>query len=342
MAPDARRGSRRRCSSAWVRPSTSTPGLRLPGAAHGCSGRASSGPTGSLTSRADCGGATRATTRSSSRASRASTRAIDRPRAGPRRPLTAAEGHRASLISSLDDPFAEHYRRRRRRPRPGRAAAGALLRRPRAAGDRGRQRPAAPRTRSATGGCPSRRPAPRSCSTAYDGARPVRARRRRRPGPPHRDHPRDAVLLPHRDRHARHPPGARRPARGAAPRALADPALDDRPGDDGLRRRLPGQAPRLRDRGRRSSSPTLRSGSPPAASSRRSTACRASSAASALRSGEVAAGAVRRLRGADRADHPGPGRAGEDLDEHPALHELRAAQPPDDGLRAATTPTSSR
>ena len=31
---------------------------------------------------------------------------------------------------------------------------------------------------------------------------------------------------------------------------------------------------------------------------------------------------------------PGAGRAGEDLDQHPALHAVRAAQPPDDGVRA--------
>ena len=51
-------------------------------------------------------------------------------------------------------------------------------------------------------------------------------------------------------------------------------------------------------------------------------------------SGERAARAVRGARRADRADDAGPGRAGEDLDQHPALHDVRAAEPADDGLRA--------
>ena len=76
----------------------------------------------------------------------------------------------------------------------------------------------------------------------------VRARRRRRARAPHRDHARHAVVLAHRDRHARHPLGARRPAGRARARALADPALDGRAGHDRVRGRLPGQAPRLRDR----------------------------------------------------------------------------------------------
>ena len=52
------------------------------------------------------------------------------------------------------------------------------------------------------------------------------------------------------------------------------------------------------------------------------------------RSGERVARAVRRLRRADRPDDAGAGRAREDLDEHPALRDVRAAQPADDGLRA--------
>ena len=40
--------------------------------------------------------------------------------------------------------------------------------------------------------------------------------------------------------------------------------------------------------------------------------------------------AVRGVRNRDRADRPGPGRAGQDLDQHPA-HPVRAAQPADDG-----------
>ena len=51
-------------------------------------------------------------------------------------------------------------------------------------------------------------------------------------------------------------------------------------------------------------------------------------------SGERAAAAVRGARRADRADDAGAGRAGEDLDQHPALRDVRAAEPADDGLRA--------
>ena len=87
-------------------------------------------------------------------------------------------------------------------------------------------------------------------------------------------------------------------------------------------------------RARTSSSPTCPSGSPPTASWPRSGRCRASSAASARRSGERAARAVRAARRADRPDHAGPGRAGQDLGEHPALRDVRAAEPADDGLRA--------
>ena len=43
-------------------------------------------------------------------------------------------------------------------------------------------------------------------------------------------------------------------------------------------------------------------------------------------SGERAARAVRAARRADRADDAGPGRAGEDLDQHPALRDVRAAR----------------
>ena len=45
----------------------------------------------------------------------------------------------------------------------------------------------------------------------------------------HRDHARHAVVLAHRDRHARDPRGARRPAAACSrPGHVADPALDDR------------------------------------------------------------------------------------------------------------------
>ena len=44
-------------------------------------------------------------------------------------------------------------------------------------------------------------------------------------------------------------------------------------------------------------------------------------------SGAEGGRAVRGVRHRDRADRPGPGGAGQDLDEHPALHAVRAAQP---------------
>ena len=44
--------------------------------------------------------------------------------------------------------------------------------------------------------------------------------------------------------------------------------------------------------------------------------------------------AVRDVRHRDRPDHAGAGGAGEDLDQHPALHAVRPAEPPDDGVRA--------
>ena len=50
--------------------------------------------------------------------------------------------------------------------------------------------------------------------------------------------------------------------------------------------------------------------------------------------GRARGAAVRAARRADRADDAGAGRAGEDLDQHPALRDVRAAQPADDGLRA--------
>ncbi len=161
----------------------------------------------------------------------------------------------------------------------------------------------------------------------------VRARRRRGPRAPHRDHARHALLLAHRDRHARHPLGARRPARRARAGALADPALDRRAGHDRVRGRLPGQAPRLRDRRggvRRARARAHRRGALPRGD--RHAAVHHRRRRRPL--GRGRRGAVRRLRRADRADHARAGRAREDLGEHPALHELRAAQPADDGLRA--------
>ena len=51
-------------------------------------------------------------------------------------------------------------------------------------------------------------------------------------------------------------------------------------------------------------------------------------------SGDRAAALFAPARRPGRADHARPGRAGQDLGEHPALRHVRAPEPPDDGLRA--------
>ena len=182
-------------------------------------------------SRAGCGGATPATTPASWPASRASTLRHRRAGAEPRgRAPLSARLSAANLW--LDDHLAEHRRRRRRRPRPRRPAAGAVASPTAACSvDRHRQRPRAPGRRARGPDAVRRRPAPRSCSTRVHASgrltlsdRVADAAARA----PHRDHARHAVVLAHRDRHARHPLGARRPARRARARALADPALDGR------------------------------------------------------------------------------------------------------------------
>ena len=167
---------------------------------------------------------------------------------------------------------------------PRRPAAGAVLRRPRPAVIGDRQRPGASRGAVREGRMPfagDRRAGAARARARLGAAVAQRPRGRRRARAADRDHARHAVVLAHRDRHARHPLGARRPAAGARARALADPALDDRAGNDRVRRRLPGQAPRLSDRRggvRRARARADRRGALPG---RRSTRCRASSAASA-------------------------------------------------------------
>ena len=81
------------------------------------------------------------------------------------------------------------------------ARLGAVRRRPHAVRRDRRAGAARPRARRRTG-C-------RSPTRVADAARRA----------PHRDHARHAVVLAHRDRHARHPLGARRPARRARDRA---------------------------------------------------------------------------------------------------------------------------
>ena len=85
---------------------------------------------------------------------------------------------------------------------------------------------------------------------------------------------------------------------------------------------------------RRCSSRTCRSGSRPTASSRRSHTLPCIVGGVGEESGARAAELFEVVRHRDRADHARAGRAREDLDQHPALHAVRAAQPPDDGVRA--------
>ena len=283
---------------------------------------ASSGPTASRRSRAACGGATCATTRASWSASRAST----------------AGAPAASLASALHE-----LRRRGHRP----AAASAC-----------RSRCASP-----TAACAC------SASTTTPSASP-RCATRRMPF----EEPGTDELLARASTIAwlaRAPPTPRRPTRSCSRSARrrsrtsrSTCATSARcsttccrvlraghllvlrstvaPRHDRVRRRLPGEAARLR--GRRGHLRRAR-----ARAHRRRPLPRGDRDAAVHRR--------RRRRGA-RASAPRAlfeplgapivqttpvaGRAGEDLDQHPALRDVRAAQPADDGLRAATARTSSR
>ena len=170
------------------------------------------------------------------------------------------------------------------RARAGRAAAGAVLRRPRPAGARRRPRPGDPRLAARRAGCRSRRPAPRSCWSGCSATGRLELADRAAdaaPGRRHRDHDRHAVVLARGERPA---PGARRrrrPAAAAAPRPRADPALDDRPGHHRVRRRLPREAPRAAGRRGRVRRPRPRADRRRALPGGDLARCRASSAASA-------------------------------------------------------------
>ena len=116
--------------------------------------------------------------------------------------MGAHASHPAPLASC-----GHELRRRDHRMRPRRPAARARLRRPRPAHPRGRERCRAPgggpRAPDAVRGAGRRRGAcaARRRSPGRD------ARRRRRAGRRDRPHARHAVVLAHRDRHARHPLG---------------------------------------------------------------------------------------------------------------------------------------
>ena len=179
------------------------------------------------------------------------------------------------------------------------------------------------------------RPARRSCSSACSRRTPssAPARRRRRRGRPHRAHARHARARAHRDRHLADPRRDRRPAAGAARGPLADPALDRRAGHDRVGGRLHRAAPRLR--GRRG---LFVSHVPERIAENHFLEEIATLPTHRRRRrrglGRARRRAVRGVRHRDRADDAGAGRAGEDLDQHPALHAVRAAEPADDGVRA--------
>ena len=166
--------------------------------------------------------------------------------------------------------------------------------------------------------------------------RPLRAHQGRPGGRTrraHRAHPAHALLLAHRDRHVADPRRHRRPPAGPARGPLADPALHRRAGNHGVGGRLHRAAARLQ--GRRGA---VRFPRPRA--DRRKPLPRGDRVAAVHRGrgrrgvGRPRRRAVRGVRHRDRPDDAGPGRAGEDLDQHPALHAVRAAQPADDGVRA--------
>ena len=103
------------------------------------------------------------------------------------------------------------------------------------------------------------------------------------------------ALLAHRDRHGRHPRGARRPAAASCARATcsscARPSPPARPSSSPATSRSTAASASART----SSSPTCPSGSPPTASWRRSGRCRASSAGSARPRRSAAAALFERL-----------------------------------------------
>ena len=261
---------------------------------------------------------------------------------GPTRGATSSRSRRPAsppTTGATASLRARHgLRRLRHRARPRRPAPRAHLRRRRAAPCSASTRTPSASTRCARGRMPFKEP---GTDELLDARRSPPAGSRSPSAPPTPPRP-----TPSCSRSARRPSrtsrstwatSARRSTtccRSCAPGHLARPALHGRPGHDRVRRRLPREAARLRASARTCSSPTCPSGSPPTASWTRSARCRASSAASARRPASTPRRLFEALRRADRADHAGPGRAREDLDQHPALRDVRAAQPPDDGLRA--------
>ena len=293
-------------------------GVRLPrrarpaGARRGCSATAWSGCSGSRRSRAGCGSATRATTRCFV--------------VGLRAPVRPSPGAAASLkhhfmrydvsvigLGRIGLPLALSF------ADSGLSVLGV---------DTDQDRLQAIRERR----MPFKEPGTDELIARVDAGL-HQPRRGRRPGRRDRAHARHARAVAHRDRHPRHPHGARRPAAAPARGSPDRAALDGRARHDRVRRRLPREAARLprrrghlrRARARADRRRPLHGGDRHAAVHRRRRR-------RGLRRARGAA--VRAARRADRPDHAGAGRAGEDLDQHPALRDVRAAEPADDGLRA--------
>ena len=256
---DAPAARARRCSSASARRSTSTPAWsrRRPA---GCSGSGSSGRSGWPRSRAGCGGATRATTRASW---------LGFARQCARRAPAAAARAPSPCTTSRSSGSAGSACRSRSLRRRRACACSASTRTPSAWR---RVRAAAHAVRGA-----GHRRAARARRRSTSRARASDAAARRRD----RAHARHADALAHRDRHGRHPLGARRPAAACcAPGSCSCCARRSRPGRPSSSPATWRSSAASRS-ARTCSSPTCPSGSPPTASSRRSGRCRASSAASA-------------------------------------------------------------
>ena len=216
-------------------------------------------------------------------------------------------------------------RRLRHRTRPDRPPARAQLRRRRALRARRRQRRRAPRRRSRERRMPFKEP---GTDELLARVRPRRSRRT--PPTPRRPTRSCSRSARRRCRTSRSTWATSAPCSTTCCRALREDQLlvlrsTVAPGHDRVRRRLPGEAARLprrrgplrRPRAGADRRRPLHGGDRHAAVHRRR---RRRGVRRARRA------AVRAARRADRADHAGAGRAGEDLDQHPALRDVRAAR----------------
>ena len=202
--------------------------------------------------------------------------------------------------------------------------------------------------------CPGCRQGPRAARRAADGGMPSRSRSRRqlaahaaRRCPPwpadaaqaRRDPARRSArrVLAHRDRHGRHPPVLDDLLPHLIEGQLVVRALDGRAGTRPSSSPATSRSTAASVSARMCSSPMCRSGSSPTVPGGDRDAA-GSSAASARR---PASGAERRQLGAPIVQTTPGRRAGEDLAQHPALRDVRAAEPADDGTASATARTCS-